>query len=302
MNRAYESLTARPHLLLIITAILWGGNAIAGKFAVGHISPMMLTLARWTIAIMFVWLLAHRQVRNDWPVIRSHLPYLLAMGAIGYTTFNILLYSALQFTSTINVVIEQSAMPLVIFVGNLLIFRIATTRRQIFGFLATLVGVILVVSHGNPLNILNQGLNKGDALMVAAVIAYGGYSIALKAKPDIHWKSFFAMLVTGAFLTSVPAAAYEYSAGNLIFPVTLQGILVALYAAIFPSIVSQIFYIIGVEKLGANIAGLYINLVPISGTLLAVAMLGETLGWHHVASLLLVIGGIIYAQGNLKLR
>jgi drug/metabolite transporter (DMT)-like permease len=76
--------------------------------------------------------------------------------------------------------------------------------------------------------------------------------------------------------------------------------LVVLYAAVFPSIVSQIFFILAVGKLGANISGLYINLVPIFGTLMAIALLGEPFGWHHAAALLLVTGGILYAQSAKK--
>ena len=288
----------RPHILLIIATLSWGGNAIAGKLAVGHISPMILTVSRWSIAIIIVWAFAWRHVIADWPIIKTRLPYLFAMGAVGYTCFNITLYSALQFTSAINVVIEQAAMPLVIFIGNLLIYRIATTRQQLLGFFLTLIGVLLVVSGGNPLAILNQGLNKGDALMVLAVILYAGYSIALKSKPAIHWKSFFAVLVTSAFLASIPAAFYEIATSKAIYPVTTQGILVALYAAIFPSIISQIAFIRAVEQLGANVAGLYFNLVPIFGTLLAIIIIGENFGWHHATSLVLVIGGIIYAQSG----
>ena len=293
------SLMNRPHLLLVITALAWGGNAIAGKFALGHISPMMLTLVRWSIAMVVIWAIAVPEVRRDWPVIRTRLPYLFIMGAAGFTAFNVLMYSALQFTSSINVVIMQSAMPLVIFAGNLLVFRVAASSRQFAGFLITLVGVVLVVSNGHPAMLLHGGLNIGDGLMVIAVMLYAAYSIALRAKPDIHWKSFFAFLVTAAFVTSVPAAIYEAMRGNTIAPVTLQGVLVGLYAALFPSIVSQLFFIRAVEQLGANIAGLYINLVPVFGTLLAVLLLGEAFSWHQALALLMVIGGILFAQNSL---
>jgi drug/metabolite transporter (DMT)-like permease len=296
MGALARMLAERPHLLLIITTLLWGGNTIAGKLAVGHVSPMMLTVGRWAIAILFIWWLSWRDVRRDWPVIRQHLPYLLIMGMTGYTLFNVPLYSAAHFTSAINMAIEQAAIPLVIFIGNFLVFRIRTTWRQWIGFGVTVVGVILTVTHGNPLRLADSGLNIGDLMMLFAVFVYAAYSIGLKARPDIHWKSFFAVMVTSAFVTSIPFAIWEAGTDHVVYPVTLQGILVVLYAAIFPSIISQIFYILAVEKLGANISGLYINLVPIFGTLMAVAFLGEPFGWHHAVALLLVIGGIIYAQ------
>jgi drug/metabolite transporter (DMT)-like permease len=300
MQAIWRALAERPHLLLIITMLSWGGNAVAGKAALGHVSPMVLTLGRWSIAILFVWLFYWRDVRRDWPVIRRNLPYLLAMGMTGYTLFNVVFYTAAQFTSAINIAIEQAAIPLFIFIGNLLFFRIATTPRQIIGFAITLVGVVLTVTAGNPLNLMQSGLNFGDFLMLIAVIIYAGYSIGLKAKPDLHWKSFFTMMVTAAFLTSIPFAAYEALGPDIVYPVATQGMLVVLYAAVFPSIVSQIFFILAVEKLGANLSGLYINLVPIFGTLMAVALLGEPFGWHHAVALVLVIGGILHAQAPAK--
>jgi drug/metabolite transporter (DMT)-like permease len=287
---------ARPHLLLIVTMLAWGGNAVAGKLAVGHVTPMMLTTGRWLIAIIFVWWMAWDEMRREWPVIRANLPYLLSMGMVGYTLFNALFYTAANFTSGINIAIEQAAIPLFIFIGNLIFFRIATTRRQLAGFGLSIIGVILVVTHGRPTRIFESGLNFGDFLMLVAVIIYAGYSIALKARPALHWKSFFAVMVTAAFATSIPFAAWEIQSGRAIWPFTLQGALVVLYAAILPSIVSQIFFLLAVERIGANLAGLYINLVPIFGTLLSVAILGEAFGWHHAAALGLVVGGIIYAQ------
>jgi drug/metabolite transporter (DMT)-like permease len=300
MQALWRALAERPHLLLIITMLSWGGNAVAGKMALGHVSPMVLTLGRWSIAIIVVWVFFWREVRQDWPVIRRHMPYLLTMGMTGYTLFNVVFYTAAQFTSAINIAIEQAAIPLFIFIGNLLFFRIATTGRQIAGFAITLVGVVLTVTAGNPLNLMQSGLNFGDFLMLIAVIIYAGYSIALKAKPELHWKSFFTVMVTAAFLTSIPFALWEASGETVVYPLTTQGMLVVLYAAVFPSIVSQIFFILAVEKLGANISGLYINLVPIFGTLMAIALLGEPFGWHHAAALLLVTGGIFYAQSAKK--
>ncbi|NCF82405.1 MAG: EamA family transporter, partial [Proteobacteria bacterium] len=68
------------------------------------------------------------------------------------------------------------------------------------------------------------------------------------------------------------------------------------YTAIFPSMASQLFFIRGVAMLGANRAGLFINLVPIFGAILAVMILGESFRPYHLAGLLLVLGGIGMAE------
>ena len=301
MEKSWAALTARPHILLIITMLAWAGNAVAGKLAVGYVSPMMLTFGRWLIALIFVWLISWREVRHDWQTIRANLPYLMLMGMAGYTLFNVLFYSAAEYTSGINISIEQAAIPLFIFIGNLLVFRIKTTPRQLVGFAVSIIGVVLTVTGGNVLHILNAGLNFGDFLMLVAIVIYAGYSIGLKSKPALHWKSFFTVMVTAAFLTSVPFAVWEIQAGNAIYPFSMRGFLIVLYAAILPSIISQIFFLLAVGKLGANVSGLYINLVPIFGTFMAIVILGEPLRWHHAVALVLVVGGIIYAQTQVKI-
>lgn len=297
------SLLLNPHLLLALAALLWGGNAVAGKFAVGHVSPMVLTMLRWAIALAIISMFARPHLNTDRSVIARNWPYLLAMGGIGYTAFNFFLYSALQYTSAINVTLEQSAMPVVIFILSFLLYRIRITWVQIGGYLLTVMGVIVVVSQGNPLDFLatpGSGVNRGDILMLGAALAYGGYSAALRSKPHMHWLSFLTCLIAAALIFSIAGVVFEAWQSSFLWPSTTQGWLVVLFAGIFPSLAAQAFFIRGVEALGANAAGLYINLVPVFGALLAVALLGETLHAFHAVAFVLVVGGITIAQRMAK--
>lgn len=291
-----RKLADQPHLLLMLTMLFWAGNGIAGKFALGHVSPMVLTFSRWIFAIVIVCYLARKPLQSDWKIIRRHIPYLLIMGAAGFTLFNVLFYSALQYTSAINATIEQAALPLVIFLANLVLFRIAIRRLQIVGFGLSLIGVLITISGGDWTVLTSLQLNRGDALMLLAILCYAGFTVALRSKPELHWLSFFACLVTGAFIASVPAAILETVRGDAIWPTSLQGFLVILYAGIFPSILAQSFFIRGTEKLGANRAGMYIMLVPFFGVFLAVILLGEAFRLHDAMALLLVTGGVFIAQ------
>ena len=302
INRSNHTMfrAIRPHFLLVVTTLIWAGNAIMGKIAVGHVSPMVLTFSRWLFAFSIVAIIAHKHIRKDWPVIRKNMPYLLSMGAIGYTGFNILLYSALHHTTAINVAIEQSAMPLMIFFGNLLLYKLRFGLPQIIGFCLTLVGVVLVITEGNPSRLLGEALNRGDLMMFFAAIFYSGYSIGLKGKPDMHWLSLLAALFTGALISSTIAMGWEISNGTAIFPVTTTGVAAVIYTSLFASIIAQACYIEGVGKLGANAAGIYINLLPIFAAILAVLLLDETLGIHHAVALVLVVGGISLVQRQPK--
>ena len=293
------SLLRNPHLLLAITALGWAGNAVAGKYAVGHISPMVLTFSRWAFALALISLFAHKQIRADLPVIRKNWLYLLLMGGLGYATFNAVLYTALIFTSTMNVTIEQTAMPLFIFALNYVLYRIQVTWLQIVGYILTFVGVVVTATNGQPLALISDGLSSfgfGDALMMVASFLYAAYSVGLRSKPDMAFTSFMAALMAGGFLFSLVGLAVEHAFLEPIWPTTLQGLLVALYAGVVPSLVCQMFFVIGVAALGANRAGLYINLVPVFGALLIFLMLEDGLYVYHAIATILVVGGVMIAQ------
>ncbi len=283
------------YILLVLTTLFWGGNSVAGKMAVGEISPMLLTLARWVIAALLLAPFALTELRNDWPVIRKHWPLLVFYGAVGFTLFNVLLYAALTKTSAVNASIMQAAIPASVYLLNFAIFRIRVTRWQIIGFLVTLAGVAVVSTHRQIARLAALDLNGGDAMVLAAVVIYALYTICLRFKPLMDWKSLITILAVIAALSSLPFVWWEWKSGAMIVP-TGTGLWVALYAGIFPSIVSQIFYIRGVELIGANRAGIFTNLIPIFGTALAVLILAEPLEGFHLVALLLVIAGIWLAE------
>ena len=296
MSRILSALTGNAALMLTLTTLFWGGNAVAGKFAVGHISPLLLTAARWGLAAVILLILGRRHLRRDWPVIRARLPYLFAMGALGFAAFNGFFYTALLYTTAINTTIIQAAMPMFIFILSFLFFRDRTSPAQAMGYSLTLGGVAVAALRGEFGEIAEFGINRGDLIMLVAAVFYAAYSVALKAKPKIHWLSFLAVLITSAAITAIPMALYESTTDSFIWPATATGWSVVAYTAIFPSILAQGFYIRGVELLGGNKSAMFLNLVPIFGALLSVALLGETFHIFHGVALTLVIAGIVLAQ------
>ncbi|MEI5678810.1 MULTISPECIES: DMT family transporter [unclassified Mesorhizobium] len=283
------------YLLLVLTALFWGANAVAGKLAVGHVSPMLLTTMRWGLAMAILLFIGWSRLRNDWPVVRGHLWLLVALGGLGFTVFNMALYTALIHTTAINASIEQAGTPMVIFAANFLLFRLRVTWAQIVGFLLSMAGVILTATHGRPLGLLGLEVNIGDALMLVAVLVYAIYTVMLRFKPAIHWQSLMIMLTGAAFVTSIPATAAEFWTGSMIVP-DARGWGIVLFTVLFPSVLAQAFYIRGVELIGANRAGLFFNLVPIFGMLLSIVLLGEDFHLYHAVAMVLVLGGIWLAE------
>lgn len=283
------------YLLLLATTLFWGGNVIAGKLAVGHVSPMLLNALRWGFAFAVLLAIGWRRLLTDWLEIRRNLPLLAALGAFGFAIFTAAMYSALNYTTAINVSIEQASMPMLIFAANFLLFRFRVSWLQMLGFVLSIAGVALTASHGDPARLLALDVNFGDLLMLVGVVVYAGYTVALRFKPAIHWQSLMIVMTAAALITGLPFVAWEFHSGSGIVPDGFGWAVVA-YTVIFPSIVSQVFYMRGVELIGANRAGLFINLVPIFGTLLSILILREAFHLYHGIAMALVLGGIWLAE------
>jgi drug/metabolite transporter (DMT)-like permease len=287
--------TAKAYIFLVITGLGWAGNAVVGKFAVGHVGPMTLTVSRWAISLAIIVFLSLPEIKADWPEIKKNWLVCLVFSGLGFTVFNALLYTALQHTSAINVVIEQAGIPGIIFIGNYLLFRIKLGAGQIVGYLITLLGVAVTASNGSLQTILALDFNLGDVLMLLASLIYAAYTISLRYKPDIHWKSMFAASAFGALVAAIPLFAWEVSSPGFIVPDWI-GLGAILFTALAPSLASQILYVRGIELIGSNRASLFINTIPVFGTLLAVIFLREPMLGFHVIALVLVIAGIAIAE------
>lgn len=289
------------YILLILTMLFWAGNSIAGKIAVGHISPMLLNTMRWLAASLVLGLLYRQAIRIESAVLRQNALSLLLLGGLGMTGFSVALYVALVHTSAINVSIQQAAMPLVVFLLNFLLFRTSAAAAQLMGFLLSAIGILLIISHGEPSRLLALNFNIGDLIMLAGVVFYGIYTVALRLKPAIRWQTFLFALVLAGFVTSLPFTIWEFVKGDGIIP-SATGWAVVIFVSVFPSLLSQAYFIRSVELVGANRAGLFINLVPIFATLMSITILGEDFHLYHAIALALVLGGIGLAERSGRKR
>lgn len=242
-----------------------------------------------------------RQIAADWPVMKSRLGYLLLQGTLGFTVFSVALYYALIYTTAINASILQGSLPIFVFIASFALFSTRVNLVQVLGFLCSFMGVIAIAAQGDLANLLTLNINFGDALMFVAVLAYGVYTAALRSKPGMHWTSLLFILCVGATLSSLPMLALEAAQGNTIWP-DRQGWWVIIYIIVFPSLISQVLYIRSVELIGANRAGIFVNLLPVWGALLAVALVGEAFHFYHMFALVLILFGIAFAEyGGKKL-
>ena len=293
----------RPLLLLTATSLIWAGHSVVGKLAVGEIPPMTLTFLRWTLAMGPIWFAARKNLAADLPVLRRHWLYVLSLGALGYTAFNALFYLSAYYTGALHMSLIQAGIPALVLAGAALGFGARPTLLQTAGAAATMAGVAVIAAQGDLGKLAALEVNFGDLLLLIACLLYAYYALALRYRPPVSTIGFLAGMAFAAFITSIPPFLWEVGRYGLVAP-TLKGFAVLVYAALGPAFCAQLFFMRGVELIGAGRAGVFVNLVPIFGAFLAVALLGEPLATYHIVALALVIGGIALAQrgGNVGAR
>jgi drug/metabolite transporter (DMT)-like permease len=284
-----------PILLLALTAAIWAGHAIVSRMAVGQIGPMTLTCGRWALALGPILFAARRTIRRDFEIMRGRWFFVAAMGALGFTAFNAMFYIAGHHTSALNLSIIQGSIPAFVLIGARFGFGDNVSPLQALGALATMFGVVAIASQGEWARLTGLAFNSGDLLLLIACILYAGYTLGLRDRPRVSGFGFLAGMAFAALVTSIPLFLWEIADGDFIWP-TGTGLLLLIYAAIGPAFVSQVFYMRGVELIGPGRAGVFVNLVPAFGALMAVVLLGEPFALYHVVALALVVGGIAVAQ------
>lgn len=295
LKRLFDRFWGTPGVLLTLCGIFWAGNVVAGRLAVGEITPFMLVFLRWLFVLVALWPIYGGEVRQHWPAVRSRLGMVVLMVTLGFTGFNVLFYIAAYYTSGINIGILQGALPIFVLLGAFLAYGTRVSLVQAAGVLITSVGVVVVATGGAPLDILDLKLNLGDLLMLTACVLYAFYTVALRDRPPMPGTAFFTLLALIAAVTSLPLVVFEIATTGLAVP-TLKGLLVTVFVAIFPSCLAQLLFLRGVDLIGPGRAGVYMNLVPVFAAILVVGLLGEPFAPFHGVALVLVIGGILLAQ------
>jgi drug/metabolite transporter (DMT)-like permease len=291
----WEAAWHNPILLLALTALIWAGHALVGRMAVGQIGPMTLTCARWALALGPIVWAARGTLRRDLEVLRPRWLFVGAMGTLGFTAFNAMFYAAAHRTGALNLSIIQGAIPAFVLIGARLAFGVRITAMQAVGTLATMIGVVVIAAQGDWSRFATLAFNSGDLSMLVACVFYAFYTLGLRTRPNVSGLGFLAAMAFAALLTSIPLFIIEIAQGDFIWPTGL-GLVLLVYAALGPAFLAQVLYMRGVQLIGPGRAGVFVNLVPLFGALMAILLLGEPFAAYHLFALALVVGGIAIAQ------
>lgn len=282
---------ANPYLLLTLAALFWSGNMVVGRGVHEAVPPFALAFWRWTLALACVAPLALPHLRPQWPLVVKHWKALVVLGLLGVGGFNTLVYIGLHSTTATNAAILNSVIPIMTIALAFVLLGRRLGGIEAVGVAVSLAGVGMIVARGDLTTLLTLTLNRGDLWLLAAVLVWGLYTVGLHWRPPIHPMLLFAVCAVVGLIALAPFYAWELASGHSI-AVSAPALAAIVYVGIFPGFLGHIFYNAGVAAVGPNQGSLFIHLMPVFGTLLAAAFLGERPYWFHFAGMALILIGI----------
>ncbi|AMO76472.1 DMT family transporter [Pseudomonas citronellolis] len=276
----------------LFAVLVWGGNTVVNKLAVGRIAPAEIGFFRWLAVAVLLSPFVLRPLLARRAQIAPLLPKIVVLGLLGMAVYQSLAYYAASLTSATNMGIILALMPLMSLGLASALLGQRLNAGGVLGSLLSLLGVLLVIAHGDLAGLLHQGIGPGDGMMLVATLAYGLYGVLLKKwQIRLPGLQLLYLQVLVAVLAMLPmyllSPHHGLDAGNL--P------LVA-YAGLLASIAAPLAWMRGVQEMGPNRMALFFNLLPLVTAAIAAVLLDERLGVHHLYGGALTLAGVFLAE------
>jgi drug/metabolite transporter (DMT)-like permease len=276
------SLWNSPYLLLTLAACLWASNFVLGRALPHDLVPVSLSFWRWALAMPIALPFALPHLKRDWPEIRRGWPVLLLLAALGLAGSNTLAYCALRETSATSALLVQSAMPVTITLFGFVLFQERVGGRQLIAMALALAGVMAVILAKPG---ASGTLNLGTVLAGIAMVSQALYATLLRRRPRLHPGTFLFLTFAAAALIMTP---FQLSLGTPLPLHDRQGMTALAYLALGPSVLAFFLFNRGVSLVGSGRAGLFFYLMPVFGTVFAIALLGERISLPELGGFAIV--------------
>jgi drug/metabolite transporter (DMT)-like permease len=280
------------YALLFATPAFFATNMLTARYVGPSIPPAALSFLRWTLAVSILLPFVWRALHDHWPEITRNWRRFLVLGALGMGVCGAPVYLATHTTTAGNIGLIYSASPVMIVTLAWLGWGERIVWLQAVGVAVSLAGVLTILARGEFATLLGLSFVTGDLLAVAAMVAWGFYSVYLRHWPsDMPVLPRFAVIAFFGALVNLPLWIGEMALGAMA-PMTMFTFVVVLVLALVPALAAYLAYSKCVETLGPGRTGLLMYLVPVYTAGLGALLLGEQLYAFHAVGLVLILSGV----------
>ena len=280
------------YVKLLLTALFWGGTFIAGRVVAQDAGPFSAAFARFAMASVLLLGLTWQAEGRLPPLKKQHLLPIALLGMTGIFAYNFFFFTGMKLIAAGRASTIVATNPIFITLLSALLFKEKLRLLKVAGILLSVGGAVMVISRGDPRQVLRGGLGWGELFIFGCVLSWVAYSLVGKALM--------------AELSPLTAVAYSSLAGAaaLLVPAYLEGAvqdfshysnlswLGLVYLAIFGTVLGFRWYYEGIKRIGPARASIFINFVPISAVILAFLLLREPITLSLLSGAVLVSSGV----------
>ena len=289
------------YVLLVLSTLFWSGNFIVGKFAtLFEIPPLTLNFFRWTSAWLILIPFTYKEIYKNRNYIKKNWLLISFMGVITISTFNSVVYVALNYTQVINAVLVLAAIPAVVMILSALMNIEKTNIFQLIGLILSIIGVATIISNADIQKIIFLNFNKGDLWMLVCVLSWAIYSTLLK-KYKFKFSQFtlIQLMISVGILFLIPQFFYEKSIG-LEVNFNKAFFLILFYVVVFPAIAAYYCWQKAIEIIGPNRSSMFIQLMPLFSAVLAIIIFNEKFQLYHFVGAIFILIGIYLSNRKIN--
>jgi drug/metabolite transporter (DMT)-like permease len=283
----------KAYFMLILCAFFWSGNFIIGKFATLYeVPPLTLNFLRWLIVWIILIPFTFRDILKNIKAIKKNFYPLLLMSITSISVFNSVVYYSLNFTQVLNGALMISIIPMLIILISFIFKTEKINFSQIFGLILSIVGVVTIVTRLDFTKIINLDLNKGDLWLLVAMLSWAIYSIMLRThKTELKYLSFMSVIISMGLIFLFPQFLFEFF-NHQVIRFNIPVFLITTYVVLFAGLGSYILWNKAVVIVGPNKAGIFLHLMPVFSSFMAIFLLNEKLMNFHIIGAIIIIIGI----------
>ena len=175
---------------------------------------MTLAFWRWTVVSLLLTPFALHRLIAEWPIVRAQPVRIITLGAIGTSTFSLLGYWGVQYTSSMNAVLMNAAAPVFTMMLTRLALAERASLRMVISVLAGLFGTALIAAHGDLVQLITLQFKRGDLIIMVAIFAWALYTVGLRWKPpELSGISFMYLASLAGMVACVPFWLWELNSG-----------------------------------------------------------------------------------------
>lgn len=277
---------------LFITACIWGGTFVAARVVARNVPPFTASFLRFIVASFFLMLLILKREGCLPALKKDQWLQVVLLGMTGIFAYNAFFFLGLKTITASRASLIIACNPVFISILSVLLFKEKITTGKMVGIVLCLAGAIIVISRGNPVQIMQGNLGWGEIYILGCVVSWVAYSLI--GKVIMNDLSPLAAVTWSCLIGTLALLLPACSEG---FPMNLGQVAIVdcvglFYLGFFGTVLGFIWYYEGIKAVGPSRAAVFINFVPVSGVFLGWLLLNELINLSLILGAVLVIGGV----------